>query len=117
MATVFLNGRFVERDEAMVSAFDAGFQHGVGLFETLLAVRSAEGPWRVIHLREHVERLGASARGLGLSEALRVSALGEAVTRTVERAGQELSEVTRLRVRLTITGGDLNMLGKATTRR
>src|SRR5262245_20046395 len=111
MATVFLNGRFVSRDEAAVSAFDAGFQHGVGLFETMLAVRR-EGGWRVLHVREHLERLSVSARGLGLSEALRVAALEEAVVRTVERARQEIGSA-RLRVRLTITGGDLNLLGKA----
>ena len=36
MSDVWLNGEFVERDEARVSAFDAGLQHGVGLFETML---------------------------------------------------------------------------------
>ncbi len=44
MPTVFLNGRFCAADGAMVSAFDAGFQHGVGLFETMLA--SVSGGWR-----------------------------------------------------------------------
>jgi branched-subunit amino acid aminotransferase/4-amino-4-deoxychorismate lyase len=117
MATVFLNGRFVSRDEAVVSAFDAGFQHGVGLFETMLAVRDEESGeqragWRVLHVREHLERLSVSARGLGLSESLRLGALEEAVVRTVEHAGEEI-DAARLRVRLTITGGDLNMLGAA----
>jgi branched-subunit amino acid aminotransferase/4-amino-4-deoxychorismate lyase len=111
MPSVFLNGRFVERDDAMVSAFDAGLQHGVGLFETMLAVRGG-GQWRTIHLREHLERLAISARGLGLSELLRVGALEEAVVRTVARAGEDISSA-RLRVRLTITGGDLNLLGRA----
>ncbi|MCC6229443.1 MAG: hypothetical protein IT432_09470 [Phycisphaerales bacterium] len=44
MPTVFLNGRFCAADGAMVSAFDAGFQHGVGLFETMLA--NVSGGWR-----------------------------------------------------------------------
>ena len=34
---VWLNGSFVDRAEARVGAFDAGMQHGVGLFETMLA--------------------------------------------------------------------------------
>ncbi len=34
---VWLNGQFVQRDAALVSAFDAGIQHGVGLFETCIA--------------------------------------------------------------------------------
>lgn len=111
MATVFLNGRFLSRDEALISAFDAGFQHGVGLFETLLAVRGGSG-FRTLHLEEHVGRLAISARQLGLSESLRVSALEEAVRRTVDKAGEEMPDQQRLRVRLTITGGDLNMLGR-----
>jgi len=113
MATVFLNGDFVSRDAAIVSAFDAGLQHGVGLFETMLASKNDEG-WNVIHSREHLDRLIVSARTLGLSESLRLSALEEAVARTVVKAGEDLVaagvEVTRLRVRLTITGGDLNLL-------
>lgn len=110
MATVFLNGRFVSRDEALVSAFDAGFQHGVGLFETMLALR---GPTpRVLHLHEHIARLHESARALGLSENLRAPALEEAVRRTAEQAFADLPGVARLRLRLTITGGDLNMLAR-----
>lgn len=97
---VWLNGAFVERDAARVSAFDAGFLHGVGLFETMLAHGR-----RVVRLSAHLERMAASAAALGLSERLRVDPLGEAVRRTVERAG-----LARARVRLTVTGGDLNML-------
>jgi branched-subunit amino acid aminotransferase/4-amino-4-deoxychorismate lyase len=142
MPTVFLNGRFLSRDEAVVSAFDAGFQHGVGLFETMMAVvgvgqsdtaikRMSENEcvedgasgWeidalrrvRVVHLRAHVQRLADSARVLGLSESIRVGALEEAVTRTVARASMELPDQQRFRVRLTITGGDLNLLGKGHT--
>jgi branched-chain amino acid aminotransferase len=111
MATVFLNGRFTTTDEARVSAFDAGFQHGVGLFETMLAVRTKDG-FRTIHAREHLERLAASALRLGLSESLRVSALEEAVRRTAEKAGEEMPDQHRLRLRLTLTGGDLNMLAR-----
>ncbi len=128
MATVFLNGRFLSREEASVSAFDAGFQHGVGLFETMTAIagrvasvgigqRAKEEAEvealqrvRVIHLSEHMKRLAESARALGLSDALRTAALEEAVSRTVARASMEMPDQAHYRVRLTITGGDLNML-------
>ena len=104
---VFLNGTFVQRADARLSAFDAGVQHGVGLFETMRAVRTEQGV--VVHkLEEHLERLDASARTLALTESLRLDALSEAVIRTVERSGHE-----RARVRLTITGGDLNLLRQA----
>lgn len=104
MATVFLNGRFMTHDEAKVSAFDAGFQHGVGLFETMSA-RLVDGKAEVSGLEAHLTRLIESARELGLTESLRMHALAEAVAATVERAG-----LARARVRLTLTGGDLNLL-------
>lgn len=104
--TVWLNGHFLSRDEAHVSAFDAGFQHGVGLFETMLAA----GPdGRVFHLHRHLERLDRSARELGLTDSLKPRALAELVETVVARS--ELSDDSRrARIRLTITGGDLNLL-------
>lgn len=96
----WLNGAWVRREDARVSAFDAGFQHGVGLFETMLARNG-----RVFRLRDHLERLRRSAAELRLTESLHVEPLAEAVQSTVERNG-----LREARVRLTITGGDLNML-------
>jgi branched-subunit amino acid aminotransferase/4-amino-4-deoxychorismate lyase len=131
MATVFLNGRFVGESEAVVSVHDAGIQHGVGLFETMLAVRQVADPlaprldpdaddmggssdrgFRVIHLHEHLRRLRDSAFALGLADRLHTGPLGEAVERTCERAFDQDPGATRLRVRLTLTGGDLNMLSR-----
>jgi len=111
MATVFLNGAFLGRDEARISAFDAGVQHGVGLFETMQAVERSDG-WEVLDADAHLDRLANSARELRLTERLRVDALREAVQRTVTKAGEEEEGATRLRVRLTITGGDLNLLDR-----
>jgi branched-chain amino acid aminotransferase len=102
MATVFLNGRFVEVPEARVSAFDAGVQHAVGLFETMLGGTTALDETWVYRLDEHLERLAGSARALGLSDRLRVQGLYDAVMETVARSGLE-----RARVRLTVTGGDM----------
>lgn len=97
---VFLNGRFVERQDARVSAFDAGFQHGIGLFETLMARHG-----RVFRGHRHVQRLVDSAKILGLSDTLRPGPLLEAIDLTVARSGRESA-----RVRLTVTGGELNLL-------
>lgn len=105
MSTVFLNGAFVSRAEARVSAFDAAFQHGVGLFETMLALRTAGDEFRIIGLDAHTERLAASASALGLSDDLSGMALGEAALETARRAGLD-----RARIRLSVTGGDLNLL-------
>ena len=97
---VWLNGQFIDRSEARVSVFDAGFQHGVGLFETMLAVGDD-----VFQLDAHLRRLADSARQLRLSDSLHTRPLAQAVARVVEQAA-----LPRARVRLTITGGDLNLL-------
>ena len=121
MSSAFVNGSFVPVEEATLSLFDAGLQHGVGLFETMLggcrvpvnsAFRDAFDeednragtPW-VLDIDDHLARLAESARALGLSDDLRVSALREAVFATVRQSG-----LARARVRLTVTGGQLNML-------
>jgi len=97
---VWVSGAFVERERARVSAFDAGLQHAVGLFETMLAVGE-----EIIDLARHLERLRDSAQALRLADDLRVPALAEACRAVVERAALE-----RARLRLTVTGGDLNLL-------
>ncbi|MCC6950313.1 MAG: aminotransferase class IV family protein [Phycisphaerales bacterium] len=112
MVSVYLNGAMVSAADARVSAFDAALQHGVGLFETMLAVREAAGPARVLHLHEHLARLRGSALGLGLAQTLHLGPLGEAVQRTVAHAAGQSPDQKRWRVRLTLTGGDLNLLAR-----
>jgi branched-chain amino acid aminotransferase len=102
--TVWINGRYLDRANAKVSAFDAGFQHAVGLFETMLAT---EG--RVFRLERHLNRLARSAADLGLSDSIKTKPLAEIVEDVVRRS--ELAEGDdRARIRLTLTAGDLNML-------
>jgi len=103
--TVWLNGRFLTREEARLSAFDAAFQHAVGLFETMLA---CEG--RIFRVESHMARLARSARELGLSDALRTAPLAEAAQNAVDYSELARND-GRARVRLTITGGDLQLLG------
>ncbi len=98
---IWINGKFVEPNEARVGYFDGGFQHGIGLFETMLARGGA-----VLRLEEHLTRLGDSARALSLFEQLRIEALGEAVHHCVQAFVEE-SGLRDARVRLTVTGGDL----------
>lgn len=100
MTAVWLNGEITTLEDARISAFDAGVQHGVGLFETFLARGE-----RVIHLLQHLDRLEASVRETRLSSRMRGDGIAEAIHRTVKAAGLETS-----RVRVTLTGGDLNLL-------
>ncbi|GIW74685.1 MAG: hypothetical protein KatS3mg103_1207 [Phycisphaerales bacterium] len=124
MATVFLNGRLLTDDDpqACVSLTDAGFMHAVGLFETMTArriglgagngsVQPSQGSSRahVARVDEHVGRLVASAKALGLAGALRAGPLAEAVEHTVA-AHFERTDDAVARVRLTVTGGDLNLV-------
>ena len=104
---VWLNGKFVERDAAVISAFDAGLQHGIGLFETCTARNG-----RVFRADAHVQRLVESARALLLSETLRPEPLAEALQRAVEH-----NEVDEARLRLTVTGGDLGLTAARERRR
>lgn len=107
---IFLNGAFIELDAARIPPLDAGFQHAVGLFETLLGGVKEGEPW-AIDLDRHTERLAASAAALDLSPDLRPAALSDAVLATISA-----SKLARARVKLTVTGGDLNMLARASAR-
>ncbi|MDP7004642.1 MAG: aminotransferase class IV [Phycisphaerales bacterium] len=97
---VWMNGVFVEDKDAKVGVFDAGFQHGVGLFETLLARNG-----QVFRARQHMQRLAESAAMLRLTEQLQVDPLVEALQLTLKE-----NEQKDARMRITVTGGDLNML-------
>ncbi|MBI3878359.1 MAG: aminotransferase class IV [Verrucomicrobia bacterium] len=58
---VFLNGRFVSEERALVSVSDRGFLYGDGLFETVRVHRS-----RPFLLARNLERLRRSAEFLGI---------------------------------------------------
>lgn len=99
---VWLNGHFVPAIEARVPVFDAGLQHGVGLFETMQARNG-----RVFRVESHLRRLHESAKALSLIPNLLTDRLAHATRETVERSG-----LRDARVRLTITGGSLNLLAR-----
>jgi len=102
MLKAWLDGRFLPMPEAQVSAFDAGFQHGVGLFETALARHG-----RVFRGLEHMERMRTSAKELGLAETLRPEALVDVMEATLAE-----NALPHARVRVTLTAGNMNMLAR-----
>jgi len=95
--TAWINGSFVEDAEARVGLFDAGFQHGIGLFETMLAREGA-----VLDFEAHLERMAASARDLRLFDPLKIEPLAEAVQQALAKSGMRDA-----RVRVTLTAGDM----------
>ena len=79
---VWINGDFYDRDEAKASVFDAGFQHGVGLFETMQAWEN-----HVFRLDDHLRRLHDSARELGLTERLQEQPLAKRYKERLKKTG------------------------------
>ncbi len=59
----FLNGRWLSEKGARVSAFDAGFLYGYGVFETIRVVNA-----RAFLLQAHLRRLKKSLRLTGIKE-------------------------------------------------
>lgn len=94
---VWVNGELIDGSEASVSVFDAGIQHGIGLFETMQAKGGT-----IFRARAHMERLARSAKELLLSDRLHIDPLVDAAHLAVSENGLEDA-----RVRLTLTGGNL----------
>ncbi|MEM0965157.1 MAG: branched-chain-amino-acid transaminase [Verrucomicrobiota bacterium] len=71
---IYLNGDFVEKEDAKVSVFDHGFLYGDGVFE---GIRLYQG--NVFKLEEHLVRLEQSAKALLLEVPVSRSELSELV--------------------------------------
>lgn len=62
---IYLDGKFVSREDAKISVFDHGLLYGDGVFE---GIRAYDG--RVFRLREHIDRLYDSAKAIMLNVGL-----------------------------------------------
>ncbi|HLW48857.1 MAG TPA: branched-chain-amino-acid transaminase [bacterium] len=82
MGTVYMNGRFVAKEDASVSVYDHGFLYGDGVFE---GIRCYNG--RVFKLTEHVDRIFESAHTLKLEIPMSREAFTAAIVETVRRSG------------------------------
>ena len=58
---IYLNDRFVKREEALISVFDHGFLYGDGVYETIRSYGS-----RIFMQDHHLDRLRRSADAIGL---------------------------------------------------
>jgi len=92
---IYLNGRFVEKDQAVVSVFDHGLLYGDGVFE---GIRSYDG--LVFRLREHLDRLYESAHALMLRIPLTCDQMQEAVLQTLK-----INRLKDAYIRLVVTRG------------
>lgn len=102
---IFLNDRFVRKEDALISVFDHGFLYGDGIYETLRSY----GP-HIFLLREHLRRLYRSADLIGLTIPLEEGAwlpiLSEAMQRNhVGQAGRD----AYLRITVSRGPGDIGL--------
>jgi branched-chain amino acid aminotransferase len=92
---IWIDGKFYESDQAKISVFDHGVLYGDGVFE---GIRAYNG--RVFRLKQHLDRLYASARAIWLeipmaqdamadlcNECIRVNNLSDAYIRLVVTRG------------------------------
>jgi branched-chain amino acid aminotransferase len=75
---VYVNGRFLPKDEAQISVFDHGFLYGDGIYETL---RSYNG--KIFLLQKHLARLKQSAEAIALTLPLSLDELGDALRESI----------------------------------
>src|SRR5437879_13158448 len=71
---IYLNNRFVSKEEAKISVFDHGFLYGDGVFETLRAYHG-----KFLMLSEHITRLEQSAARLHIAMPVKRSRLSAIV--------------------------------------
>src|SRR5512143_76768 len=75
---VYLDGRFVPREKALVSVFDHGFLYGDGIYETM---RAYDG--RLFLLRKHLARLKRSAAAISLKLPLSLEEIADALNESL----------------------------------
>jgi len=93
--TIYLNGKFVKEEEAVISVFDHGVLYGDGIFE---GIRAYHG--RVFKLKEHIDRLYESAHVIQLNIGLSEEEMAEVVLETCRR-----NNLDNAYIRLVVTRG------------
>src|SRR5512135_3701597 len=81
---IYIDGQWYPRDAAKVSVFDHGLLYGDGIFEGIRVYSR-----RIFRLREHIERLYASAQALTLAIPFAPDALIDTVREAVRRNQRE----------------------------
>ena len=79
---IYLDGRFVQREEAKVSVFDHGLLYGDGVFE---GIRAYDG--KVFRLDAHVNRLYDSAKTINLMPPMTRDEMKALILETVRKNG------------------------------
>ncbi len=92
---IYLDGKFVPKEEAKVSVFDHGYLYGDGVFE---GIRAYNG--RVFRLDEHLKRLYDSAKVIDLKMPISIEEMEEALLETLRK-----NELRDAYIRLIVSRG------------
>ena len=95
METYYVDGQFVPASEAAIPVDDLAIMRGFGVFDLL---RTLNG--KPLFLMEHIKRLRASARRIGIELPWTPQKLIDIVTQTLQRNSFEESNI-----RIVVTGG------------
>ncbi|MFH1837790.1 MAG: branched-chain-amino-acid transaminase [Candidatus Omnitrophota bacterium] len=79
---IFLNGEFVEKENAKVSVFDHGLLYGDGIFEGIRSYSRC-----VFKLNEHIDRLYAGAKAIRLDIPMDKNAMKNSIIATLKENG------------------------------
>ena len=92
---VYLNGKLVEKDKAVISVFDHGLLYGDGVFE---GIRSYDG--LIFKFKEHIDRLYRSADAIEMRIQMSKGELEKAVIETLKA-----NSLKSAYIRLVVTRG------------
>ena len=98
---VYVNGKFLSRDDARVSVFDHGFLYGDGIYETMRAYRG-----KIFLAGKHLSRLKQSADAISLALPLSLDKIGEALNEAL--TVNKLNEAY-LRIQISRGTGDIGL--------
>lgn len=90
---IYVNGRFVHRNDASVSVYDSGFLLGDGMWE---GMRLHRGRW--LFFDEHMDRLFDGCKAISLDIGMDRAGILEALTQTAEANGMSHDVHCRLMV-------------------
>ncbi len=98
---IYLDGKLVDKDKAVISVFDHGLLYGDGVFEGIRSYNNL-----IFRMKEHIDRLYRSADAIGLKIPLTKTEMIEATINTVKANG--LSD-SYIRLVVTRGTGDLGL--------
>lgn len=93
---IYLDGKFVEKEEAKISIFDHGLLYGDGVFEGIRAYNR-----RVFRLNEHLVRLYDSAKAISLKIPVTKKEMEQVVLKTLR-----VNKLKDAYIRLVVTRGE-----------